>query len=547
MEVTRYNFQRLLPSLLAAIAGAHFVAFDLELSGIPTATQDRHAVPRQDSRDTKPSLQQRYDEGKKAAEMYQVLQFGITCVEENAERAVTFLLSHNFRMESPFLEGVSYLSRDEEITARRIALQQSEKTAIIDIQLRADDEESVEFLQRVRGEVDAWLKQNNSHDFVNISSNENSDSNSQDRGLTNFQKRLVHQVIRAEYPDLVTTSRPGFIQVRRFDKQREDSLQVSRNKRFEERLARSIGLRWLVDAMGDGDLTAIEPENVIQGTDVKPLEEEIFRFIEVRKRLRSQRSVLVGHNVFLDLINFYACFFGQLPDRVEDFLSVMHNIFPLIIDTKYLATQGKANAELARSSLEDLWLEVSEVEAPVIELHPEHLEYERANLPHVAGFDSFLTAKVVIRLSAKLEKAGYYVDENDKPIKKDEIPHRSLKRKVPEREKELLDVSNQTQSKGKDSEGKSKKDSSTSPATASSRFSHPTKFDLLGDIPSDEDPTPLSLLPHSSADRESLPRKKEKQVSNTATLMPPFNSAFWNTYGNKLRVNGTIEQFCSLS
>lgn len=83
MEVTRYNFQRQLPSLLAAIADAHFVAFDLELSGIPS--QD-YNVKSKRVNEAKPSLQQRYDEGKKAAEMYQVLQFGITCVREDAER-----------------------------------------------------------------------------------------------------------------------------------------------------------------------------------------------------------------------------------------------------------------------------------------------------------------------------------------------------------------------------------------------------------------------------------------------------------------------------
>lgn len=77
----------------------------------------------------------------------------------NSLPAVNFLLSHKFRMEAPFVDGVSYLSREEEITARRIALQKREKHAIIDIQLRADDEESLKFLQRVRDEVDAWIKQ----------------------------------------------------------------------------------------------------------------------------------------------------------------------------------------------------------------------------------------------------------------------------------------------------------------------------------------------------------------------------------------------------
>lgn len=85
MEVTRNNFQRQLPSLLAAIADAHFVAFDLELSGIPS--HDNGVMSKRVNK-AKPSLQQRYDEGKKAAELYQVLQFGITCVREDGERGL---------------------------------------------------------------------------------------------------------------------------------------------------------------------------------------------------------------------------------------------------------------------------------------------------------------------------------------------------------------------------------------------------------------------------------------------------------------------------
>lgn len=150
----------------------------------------------------------------------------------------------------------------------------------------------------------------------------------------------------------------------------------------------------------------------------------------------------------------------------------------------------------------------------------------------------------MIRLSAKLEIADHRVDKNKNPIKKDEIPELSLERKA-SKGGELLDISNQSQSKGKGSKGKGKKQSP--PPTAPSRFSHRTKFDLLGDIPSDEDPTSLSLLPHSSINRGSPASEKRGRVPTTGAMMPPFNSDFWTVYGNKLRVNGTLEQFCSLS
>lgn len=85
MDVTRYTFQHQLPSLIAAIADAHFVAFDLELSGIPGKQSNKLRL-QDDPAGGKPSLQQRYEETKKAAEEYQVLQLGLTCVGENRDR-----------------------------------------------------------------------------------------------------------------------------------------------------------------------------------------------------------------------------------------------------------------------------------------------------------------------------------------------------------------------------------------------------------------------------------------------------------------------------
>ena len=87
MDVSSYDFQALAPSILDAIANAHFVAIDLELSGIPGHQPNKIKVS--DSSSGKPTLQQRYAESKTAAETYQVLQFGITCVIEDKDRGTT--------------------------------------------------------------------------------------------------------------------------------------------------------------------------------------------------------------------------------------------------------------------------------------------------------------------------------------------------------------------------------------------------------------------------------------------------------------------------
>ena len=70
-------------TILKHISTASFVTFDLEMSGInKRATFGTES----NSRDGKPTLQQMYEETKEAAETFQILQVGITCVEEDREK-----------------------------------------------------------------------------------------------------------------------------------------------------------------------------------------------------------------------------------------------------------------------------------------------------------------------------------------------------------------------------------------------------------------------------------------------------------------------------
>ena len=192
------------------------------------------------------------------------------------------------------------------------------------------------------------------------------------RGLNNFQKRLVHQIVRAEYPDLVTVSRAEFIRIVAYNKKREDALQDAKLKGFEERLTKEVGLRWLVEAMVGGDLNALDPA-VSRRNNGGRSDETHYRipwrsdqqFLQAQASLKEKKTILVGHNVFMDLINLYACFFGNLPDRVEDFQRTIHQLFPMIIDTKFLATYENG-ARNVKSSLEELDEELQHVQVPVI-------------------------------------------------------------------------------------------------------------------------------------------------------------------------------------
>ena len=73
MDISRSRFPLELVKIIQLIADSHFVALDLEFSGIPGRRKDRR----------KPTLQEVYEDVKEAAEQYQVLQVGLTVVHED--------------------------------------------------------------------------------------------------------------------------------------------------------------------------------------------------------------------------------------------------------------------------------------------------------------------------------------------------------------------------------------------------------------------------------------------------------------------------------
>ncbi|MCJ1283647.1 hypothetical protein MMC26_002978 [Xylographa opegraphella] len=624
--------------MLRALASAHFIAIDLELSGIQSKTIHRPKVVENGSNEArstggKQTLQERYEEAKEAAERYQILQVGLTIVNEDADTgtytarpynfylnpilevkldierifsfqsgAVEFLLSHGFNMQAPFTLGVPYLSREEEITAMDMELARQDKAAIADIHLSSDEVESIQFVRKVREDIIKWknredlTKQVKSWpEFLNIAPDGHSVTQyTEKRGLNNYQKRLVHQLVRAEFPEFVSISRPGFIQIIPYDKEREDALHKTKMKGFEEKLTRQVGLRWLVEGMVGGDLDKIDPISFASCLDGNPvwldLKELKREFSEVQRKLSKQRTVLIGHNLFMDLINFYKCFFGTLPDTLVEFQQLIHGLFPLIVDTKYMSTHNNSNIN-ARSGLEELDADLHKMTIPTIALHEDHSKYSDLSIAHEAGYDSLMTARVFIRLSAKLEAAGHYVDSDDEagwhtPAEEGGFlvdpangasPRKAELLKQPSTSNHFIHYDPTTSPPvplraeavpptpitPRSPIPKPRKTKTTT-SKIKTPFSHVGMFDALdeastsasdftdldqSDIPGE--PAAISaaedFIDKWTTPLPSVPRVLDASEQPASRLIPPWDSDFWNVYGNKLRVNGTVEGVCDLS
>ncbi|KAI9713645.1 MAG: hypothetical protein M1812_006617 [Candelaria pacifica] len=613
MDVDKNCFQSLLLDILTAISKAHFVSIDFEFSGISSRQPFKPATL--DGADTgKQTLQERYEETKEAAERYQILQIGLTCVEENVDDecpkyitrpynfflnpviqerldverifsyqsgAVDFLLRNGFRMEAPFTLGVPYLSRDEEMLARVLGTARGDRSNVADIAVLPTDIESLEFMERVRGEIEVWkAAETPQYDFLNIALAGQAVEPTNERGLNNFHKRLVHQLVRSDYPDLVTISRPNFIQIVAYDKEREDAIKRSRLSKLEEQLSRQVGFRWLVEAMVQGDLSGVDARNFARSKDGEPvfvdLDEVNKQLEDVKSVLREKPTVLVGHNLFTDLVNFYRCFLGPLPPRVKDFQRDMNRIFPMIIDTKYLATHNCGSIN-PKSSLGEIETELRSQIVPLIATHPDHPKYAFSAAAHEAGYDSLLTANVLIRLSTKLEASGTWVEGVEQPRVVSVLEALRLMASSSDADDENPSApesseqsrtqwttarKKKTRSKKKGAKPAAKTRTLTGSSSSSANFSfRPTPAQRLAPPPGS--PTrqrhtvakgriassfvhvsQYDVLPEDDGEK---PQRMFLPAHDTTTLMPPFTSDFWRVYGNKLRVFGTVEGVCDLN
>ncbi len=120
------------------------------------------------------------------------------------------------------------------------------------------------------------------------------------------------------------------------------------------------------------------------------------RLILYQNRIQKRRPVIIGHNPFLDLCFIQETFLQPLPADSMTFRKEIHQLFPKIIDTKYLASHLGFQAG---KNLEQLYKAVSEDPLFII---PEPGFDAQNGSAHNAGFDSWMTAAVFVSLARKM-------------------------------------------------------------------------------------------------------------------------------------------------
>jgi poly(A)-specific ribonuclease len=310
-------------------------------------------------------------------------------------------MRNDFNMATPFTQGVHYLSRQEEAQVRQKLIEDDQiRSNIPDMQLSDADSPLVEHIHKLVKEWQA-IPKDDQDTYLNIPAEDAEEP--VPNTLTRYQVRLTHQVVRNSYPNLKTQGMGHFVQITNPSSEQQANAQDIREQKREVEIANAIGFRWILEAIMGGDISKLPHYYVVAGHPPDEAPKDVQGHInELQKKLRSQSRALVGHNCLTDVINFYRCFVGDLPERVEDFSAKLQEIFPLILDTKYVASLG--NKRWADTSLKAVETDLLSVAIPQVHVPRNFDRYVFTATYHEAGFDSFVTAKLGLKLPGKLRR-----------------------------------------------------------------------------------------------------------------------------------------------
>jgi poly(A)-specific ribonuclease len=98
---------------------------------------------------------------------------------------------------------------------------------------------------------------------------------------------------------LVRASKRHFIQIVENQNHALDVVKAARKEKFEKRVAEAVGVRKIIDLISE------------------------------------TKSVVVGHNIFQDLVFIWSQFVAPLPPTVEGFCRVIPGLFPMYLPSKY--------------------------------------------------------------------------------------------------------------------------------------------------------------------------------------------------------------------
>ncbi|XP_065830778.1 poly(A)-specific ribonuclease PNLDC1-like [Oscarella lobularis] len=382
-EVTRDNFDELLPQIKNDIDKSIFVAVDAEFSGM--VAKDLDYLPLTED------AAARYRRVRENIQLFTLTQFGLsTFVYDRSTNSfqahsynfylfpsqcgnydprimfqsssVTFLQRLDFDFNKVIFEGIPFLNSEQEESLRR----QKFKRSFQDIH------EVKKRLQRLI----RWLSEAIEGSTLELGP------------LDNVCHEIFKQEIKKKLPEAVVDSE---IIIGRQIVTCLKAVPKATSMVFDVSVSRG-------DTEHDEDL---EMEEI----DWTGLVDEALGFTKVFRHLCESKKPIVGHNLLHDLMFLYEKFHAPLPERYEDYKREIHRILPSVYDTKLLYRELKKNLSRSLmvqfSSLDELYYGLKSKSARFLAPKIGHADnfsrYNDTGCLHEAGYDAYVTGFVFLR------------------------------------------------------------------------------------------------------------------------------------------------------
>ncbi|KAI3337072.1 CAF1-domain-containing protein [Xylariaceae sp. AK1471] len=551
MEVNSTTFWTILPELMGALVDSRWVAIDVEMTGISAA--GRPIPPNS-------SPQEAYELVKEAAESFQILQLGFTFCKytdntseyetktveclvsplfppgtgskgltqtlnrkfSTSASSYAFLREHDFPFAKALDYGVPYLSKAEELEAKRQGILMLDDD-IVDISKL--DGPTRRFYSHYRRQIKFASEDVQSRQHICVAV-----KGQNGQVLDSLEVKLIDQLLREEFPFLVARriANGAHLNVMWADKVQTSQLQ----RKNKLSVNRCIGIRYVFDALAGEEFSSkIHPDWIARGTKEQLHGNDVSGFSQIPCMLhaeiflRCRSPIIVGHHLFHDLAFIYRTFFGPLPGTVDEFLSTIHKLFPRLIDTKYMFARGQEYLGQAtqNKTLQDLYNMHSERQFPIVRSTDKIIEENDKS--HRAGYDSALT--MVLFLKQTVYVKGFW-------SKSPPVPEKVYRPGQPAQSRQASAASKSHSQRGSILD---EYDEGEERNSGLDRYM-PLEPDQTVSRRASSVPTARHLH-HDSPSRPS-----ENYSENETSIIPLWGSGFWRDFGNKTRIgNICVVQF----
>ncbi|XP_068255231.1 poly(A)-specific ribonuclease PNLDC1 isoform X2 [Nyctibius grandis] len=375
MEVGAEGLERRLPRLRRRIGRAAFLALDMEFTGLHST------FPQNNEPSLFDSPVERYLKARQSVQRFTVTQLGLAIFSnENSNKYVVH--SYNF-----FLFPLTWGVTDVEFTLSASSIQFLSHYGFDYNKFLKD---GIPYMNEVQEKI---LSQHLSAGSWKVSS-------ALDRDV---MKKAIDQVTcwiaAAEEEETMTLQ----------------DLSVSGYQMFEVQLVLRQALQnvW-TQSLGDKKVMVkkVSPQHrrLLENSPDDCCQKELILlsargFTNLFQTLVKAKKPLVGHNMLMDLMHLHDKFYKPLPESYEEFKRNIHNLFPVLIDTKTVTKSIWKKCQFPRvSNLLEVYavlcsgnLNPKDPTCPVIALASDCSRYAEKKSPHEAGYDAFLCGSVLLK------------------------------------------------------------------------------------------------------------------------------------------------------